>query len=181
MACQIIPATPSDAPEIASIGGSTFENAFSYSMPAEDCKEYIRTTYSASAIQQQIDESEINKMFIAKIDNETLAFLHMKLGTTEPCIPADVTQCELYRLYVSTKAHGKGIGKRLMNFAIKWGTENITSRRQKGEKGLIWLGVWEENLGAQRLYKSFGFDKVGQHGFVMGATTQYDDILIKWV
>jgi ribosomal protein S18 acetylase RimI-like enzyme len=34
----------------------------------------------------------------------------------------------------------------------------------------IWIGVWSENLGAQRFYARRGFEKVGEYGFPVGKT-----------
>jgi ribosomal protein S18 acetylase RimI-like enzyme len=32
----------------------------------------------------------------------------------------------------------------------------------------LWIGVWENNLGAQRFYARHGFEKVGEHTFPVG-------------
>jgi diamine N-acetyltransferase len=37
--------------------------------------------------------------------------------------------------------------------------------------------VWSENLGAQRFYGRYGFDKVGEYGFVVGKTIDREFIL----
>jgi len=43
----------------------------------------------------------------------------------------------------------------------------------------VWLGVWEENLKAQRAYERFGFGRAGEHDFVCGECVQTDWILMK--
>jgi len=49
------------------------------------------------------------------------------------------------------------------------------------ERGFVtmWLGVWEENFKAQKIYERMGFRKVGQHDFKMGNCVQTDWILTK--
>ena len=32
----------------------------------------------------------------------------------------------------------------------------------------LWIGVWSQNLGAQRFYARHGFEKVGEHTFPVG-------------
>ena len=39
-----------------------------------------------------------------------------------------------------------------------------------GGRADVWIGVWSENYGAQRLYRRFGFDKAGEYEFVVGET-----------
>ena len=42
----------------------------------------------------------------------------------------------------------------------------------------IYLGVWEHNLGAQRFYKSYGFNEVGEYLFEVESGTPADRELI---
>jgi diamine N-acetyltransferase len=39
-----------------------------------------------------------------------------------------------------------------------------------------WVGVWSENLRAQALYRSYGFDKAGEYSFPVGDTVDRDFI-----
>jgi ribosomal protein S18 acetylase RimI-like enzyme len=41
----------------------------------------------------------------------------------------------------------------------------------------LWIGVWSENLGAQRFYARRGFQKVGEYGFHVGRTIDREFIL----
>ena len=41
----------------------------------------------------------------------------------------------------------------------------------------LWIGVWSENLGAQRFYARRGFQKVGEYGFHVGRTVDREFIL----
>ena len=40
------------------------------------------------------------------------------------------------------------------------------ARRKNYES--VWLGVWEENLSAQKFYQKYGFEKVGELQFPYG-------------
>ena len=72
---------------------------------------------------------------------------------------------------MSEDQHGKGIGSKLMD-------EVDRMARAQGFTG-IWIGVWEENKGAQRVYKRQGFEEVGTHDFVCGNEVQTDWIMWK--
>jgi ribosomal protein S18 acetylase RimI-like enzyme len=40
----------------------------------------------------------------------------------------------------------------------------------------LWLSVWENNERAQRFYKRYGFEHVGEHKFMVGNTADRDFI-----
>ena len=80
--------------------------------------------------------------------------------------PADM---ELNRLYVSRDRQGQGYGKRLMDAALAW-----MATRSPGPQ---WIGVWSGNLKAQRLYRTYGFEKVGEYDFPVGAWIDRDFIM----
>jgi ribosomal protein S18 acetylase RimI-like enzyme len=83
----------------------------------------------------------------------------------------DAHTAELQRLYVYSRAQGKGLGKQLIHLCID------TATRQ-GVRAL-YLGVWEQNFRAQTLYASFGFERVGEHFFDVGGHQDIDWILCR--
>ena len=62
---------------------------------------------------------------------------------------------EIKRLYILVRAHNGGWGAKLMQTAMDW-------LLRDGPRTL-WVGVWSENLGAQRFYQRYGFGKVGDY------------------
>jgi RimJ/RimL family protein N-acetyltransferase len=68
---------------------------------------------------------------------------------------------ELWRYYIRREHQGQGLGAPLLAAALDW--LEAPGRR-------VWLGVWSENHGAQRLYARHGFAKVGEYEFVVGGT-----------
>lgn len=102
-----------------------------------------------------------------------LGFALLNRATTEPCIrdggyPRPI---ELQRLYVGLESHGRGIGKMLMSEAER-------SARVMGYE-TVWLGVWEENVRAQGMYRKLGYQRIGEHVFDVGGDIQTDWILVK--
>ncbi|NVY96943.1 GNAT family N-acetyltransferase [Lactobacillus sp. DCY120] len=65
----------------------------------------------------------------------------------------------------------QGIGTKLWQKALR-------IAQTKG-KSIIWLGVWEHNLAAQRFYAQLGLQRVDQHTFQLGSDLQTDLILEK--
>ena len=73
---------------------------------------------------------------------------------------------ELHRLYVAQHVQGRGVAATLMEDAIAWA-------RSHGAPALF-LSVWENNERAQRFYRRYGFEPVGEHSFTVGSVRDRD-------
>ena len=192
-------AVAADAGAIARIGAATFALSFGHSMPGEHMQAYLDECYTPSAILKDMANKQ-NHFFVARLtsalaaeNGKVVGFIQMKLGTTEPCIPPNVPMCELHRIYVSADHHGGGAGQLMMERGLKWARDQLLDSNQldqavdvdregvKQRKTGVWLGVWEENVKAQRFYQRWRFERVGEHDFVMGETTQTDLVMVKWL
>jgi ribosomal protein S18 acetylase RimI-like enzyme len=81
---------------------------------------------------------------------------------------------ELKRLYVLKEYHSKGVAQKLMVFFIAYALQN--------KYQLVWLGVWEHNLRAQKFYTKYGFVNSGfTHDFPIGNTPQTDQWFWKFL
>ena len=52
----------------------------------------------------------------------------------------------------------------------------IAEARRQGVEAL-WLGVWERNPRAIAFYRRWGFEKIGEHEFLLGADLQTDHVM----
>ena len=192
-------AVAADAEDIAKIGATTFAKSFGYSLPAEHLQAYLAEAYTPSAIAKEL-ANEQNHFFVARLNSarggengKVVGFIQMKLGTTEGCIPSNVPTCELHRIYVSFDQVGGGIGQLMMERGLQWARERllgsdlldgatvVVNEGAKGQRAGVWLGVWEENVKAERLYRRWGFERIGAHDFTTGDTRQTDSVMIKWL
>jgi ribosomal protein S18 acetylase RimI-like enzyme len=93
------------------------------------------------------------------------------LAGTPPAAVGGPAPLELKRLYVARAWHGRGVAQALMNAAL--------DAARARSAGTLWLGVWERNPRAVRFYEKYGFARVGEHTFVLGADAQTDWILAR--
>ncbi|KIX09836.1 uncharacterized protein Z518_00917 [Rhinocladiella mackenziei CBS 650.93] len=165
-------ATIQDAAAIASLGAHVFSTSFGFSIPTPDLNAYLDEAYSISAIEEDI-RSRSKHLVVAcsSSDGRVMGFAQLTEGTTEPCIEDLDNVVELQRLYVDRDFHGSGVGKALTR-------EIERLAREKGYR-IMWLGVWEGNFKAQRVYEAMGFLRVGDHEFKMGRCIQTDWIMCK--
>lgn len=87
-----------------------------------------------------------------------------------PEVDARVGDQSLRRLYVETELHGCGLGRALLEAALR--------HPRLAEANRIFLQVWEENLRAVRLYESVGFKRIGTTRFTIGSEEMEDLVMV---
>lgn len=203
---KIRPATPQDAPQIARLGAAVFTATFTGSgcTPAQ-LQAYLAEAYSVAAIRADLADGAKTTLVAydddassssdsssssaspgdengGREEQETItgfALVNRASSAAEPAITGtEATRAlyprpvELQRLYVGEGWHGRGVGTALMAAA-----EGLA--RAEG-RSHVWLGVWEGNARAQRLYAGkLGYARVGEHLFDVGGDPQWDWILVK--
>ena len=160
-------AAPADAQVLADLGRVTFVEKFAHLYPPADLQAYFAGTYTAEAFRADL-ESPSEAMWLAGgADGRPLGYAHAgacKLPHLEV-----TPQCgELKRIYVRSAAQNLGLGARLLKTALDW-------LERPGRR--LWLGVWSENLDAQRFYRRHGFERVGEYKFPVGQTLDDEFIL----
>lgn len=162
-------ATPRDAEALSGIAAATFTETFGHLYPAEDLAAFLAEAYGLEATRALLDDPAMAAWLV---EAGGKAVGHALAG---PCqLPhADVSAgCgELKRLYLLRSHQGGGLGSRLLHTALDW-------LELKGPRRL-WVGVWSENHGAQRLYARHGFRKVGEYEFPVGRVRDREFILAR--
>lgn len=164
-------AKPSDAEAIAAMGAAVFTATFGHSVPPQDLQSYLDETYSLDAIAEYLAHPEKDTIVATDERGRIQGYVTLAHGTSEPCVEDLESKAELERLYVDVSAHGKGVGS-LLARAI----EQLA--RDAGYKNM-WLGVWEENEKATKMYEKWGYRMVGDHDFRLGTVVQTDNIMTK--
>jgi ribosomal protein S18 acetylase RimI-like enzyme len=161
-----------DAFQVAELGFLVFSITFGHSVEPHQLRSYLEESYSMPATAADI--SDPSKAMIVATNGKNGAIIGFALltrGTTEPCIEHLQNTVELQRIYIHPSFHGKGVGKLLANRL-----ENMA--REQGYK-YMWLGVWEENHKAMKVYEKLGYKRVGDHEFTIGEIVQTDHIMVK--
>ncbi|KAK9320911.1 acyl-CoA N-acyltransferase [Lipomyces orientalis] len=160
-----------DAAAIAHLGSQVFAATFGHSVAPQDLNDYLERAYSVSQITRDLSNPQ-RHFFVACVDQDrVVGFSELREGSTEDCVSGTENPVELFRLYVDLNFHGAGVGRGLIE-------EVEDLAKERGFKTL-WLGVWEENLKAQKVYEKMGFVRVGDHVFKVGEVVQTDYIMSK--
>ena len=167
----IRPARLDDATALARVGRQTFVETFvegfAIPYPAHDLEPYLAQEFAVETTLSRLGDPAM-AWWVAERDGEILAFANTgPNGLPHP--DARPGQVELRRLYVSKPAQGSGLGARLLEVALDWMEAN--------SDGPLWIGVWSGNLKAQKLYRAYGFEKVGEYQYPVGAWRDDEFIL----
>jgi ribosomal protein S18 acetylase RimI-like enzyme len=112
--------------------------------------------------------------FFAEIDGKPVAYLQFAEDYTGLPLMKKWKALELKRIYVLKRYLGMGIAQQLMDHILLYAAENRYE--------VVWLGVWEHNLRAQKFYEKYGFVNSGYtHDFPIGNTPQTDVWLWKFL
>ena len=157
-------AVSSDAKALADFCARTFVETFGRLYPPEDLSAFLAAKYGEAIQREEIADPSIR--YRLAFDGDAIAGYCM---TGAPDIEgADPNALELHRLYVDEHIKGAGVAAALMEDCLAWA-------RGRSAKAL-YLSVWENNHRAQRFYKRYGFEHVGEHKFMVGATADHDFI-----
>ena len=169
MSLIIRPANAADAVPIATLSRQTFYDTFSVYNSQEDMDKFMNESFSIEKLVAEVDAAG-NTFIVAVLENELVGYA--KITESEnPAALGKLDGIEISRIYAAKNVIGLGIGKALMEECLRTA---ISKNKQ-----CIWLGVWEHNTRAISFYQKFGFEKFGEHAFVLGNDVQTDWLMKK--
>lgn len=157
------PATPDDARALAAFAAQSFIDTFAHLYPPEDLEAYLAKSYAMGVIAAELADPDVR--YALALQGDAIVGYSM-WGPVELKAEHSVNAWELYRLYVDGKVKGAGVARKLMDDVI------AAVRVAGGDE--IWLSVWENNERAQAFYRRYGFEHIGEHEFMVGATADRD-------
>ena len=153
-------ASPSDAVAVADLARETFVETFGYLYRPEDLAAFLKTSQSTTAYAPLLNDPRVAIWVAGDAAGALVGFL-----TAGPCkLPAPQREAmagEIRQLYLRASVQRDGLGTRLLVMALEW-------LAAQGHSPL-YVGVWSGNLGAQRLYARYGFEKIGEYDFPVGS------------
>jgi ribosomal protein S18 acetylase RimI-like enzyme len=149
----------------------TFDEAFRPMNTAETMNKYLESAFNRDRLHEELSKPK-SSFFFLYADGNLSGYLKLNEAPEQSDLN-DPESVELERIYVRKELQGRGLGKTLIDYAIRIARER--------EKRYIWLGVWEKNTDAIAFYLNMGFIAAGRHTFRMGDEIQQDLILKKVV
>ncbi|HEY4064590.1 MAG TPA: GNAT family N-acetyltransferase [Puia sp.] len=153
-----------DAELVADISRRTFYDSFSVYNTEENMRIFLEEQFPRE--KQMAEVGAPGRTFLLA-EWETGAVGYASLRETDPPEGlAGERAIEIVQIYSEQKTIGKGVGKALMQACLN-------TARAKG-MDWVWLGVWEHNGRAIEFYTKWGFERFGEHVFLVGLDAQTD-------
>ena len=161
-------ATPDDASILAALGAATFSETFGHLYPPEDLRTFLSGSHSVDAWTRALADPQ-RGVWVAELANATPIGFIVVGACKLPVENREPVAGEIQQLYVLSRHHNLRLGSRLMDIGLEW--------LEAQGRTPLYIGVWSENFGAQRFYRRYGFEKVGEYGFPVGKTVDREFIL----
>jgi diamine N-acetyltransferase len=165
-------ATLDDTVALASLGARTFLAAYRPSIAVHDLEAYVRDAFTAARLGDELGAPGSSFLVAEELEHgRFVGYAHLRPAPIA-CVEA-TSPAELVRLYVEPARIGSGVGAQLLGAAL--------TEAGGGGHDVLWLGVWERNLAAQRFYARWGFAHQGEVSFRLGDEVQTDRIMSRAV
>jgi diamine N-acetyltransferase len=158
--------TIADAAALSAISKQTFYDTFTGTCTEADMQIFLENYFNENQIKKELSTPN-DFYFFAEIDGKPAGYIRFMEDYSNFSVIKKWKAVELKRIYVVTECQGKGVAQKLMDIVIDF------ALKEKYE--IIWLGVWEHNVRAQKFYEKYGFVNSGHtHDFPIGSTPQTD-------
>jgi diamine N-acetyltransferase len=152
-------AEAADAEMLSALATTTFYEAYFEQDEPRDLGAYCVAAFNLEQMRNEL-ENRAATFFIAELRKKAVGYAKLREDSKAPGVADDRRAIELQRIYILEKAKGRGVGLELMKTCL-------AEAARKGYE-TVWLGVWSENLPAQKFYEKLGFEKVGELPFKYG-------------
>lgn len=164
----IRPATATDIPTLAKLSETTFVETFGYRYSTANLAAFIANSRSENCYRPLLQDPNVKLWLAMSADAEPLGYV-VAGACKLPIVNREARAGEIRELYVRTVHQQRKLGSQLLNHAIDW----LNSQKFQP----LYIGVWSENIAAQRLYARFGFEKIGEYDFLVGQHIDREFIL----
>lgn len=149
-------AVVSDAPALALLARTTFEQAFGHIWTDKPVlHEYLNTTFSGVKMASSLKKTN-NLFWVALADDLPVGYVKMKVYSPYVSL-SDERPAQLQKIYILHDFIGQRIGERLQN--------EVFSKMHFLGLRTLWLAVWDGNDKAIRFYERHGFSKASRYAY----------------
>lgn len=159
-------ALPTDVATLTKLARQTFYDTFTGTCTEADMQSFLDEVFTEAQLATELANPN-DYCFLAEVVGTAVGYLRFMEDYNSFDTIRQWKALELKRIYVDKDWQGKGIAQALMDFFMAHATTH--------QYEVVWLGVWEYNLRAQKFYEKYGFINSGHtHDFPIGNTPQTD-------
>ncbi|CAN5395742.1 GNAT family N-acetyltransferase [soil metagenome] len=162
-------AVSADVHIISALAITTCYEAYFELDPSPDLAEYCLKAFDLQTITTELENTN-STFLLAELNTKAIGYAKLREGKEVECLRG-ANAIEIQRIYLLEKAKGKNFGRALIE-------KCIAIAKEKGYE-ILWLGVWDKNIAAQRFYERLGFKNIGTTGFSDGKTSFINFVMKK--
>ncbi len=155
-------------PQLVEIVRSTFIHAYILENDPVHFKSYLNKELSERKLEQELTGPDEDFYFLY-VGVALAGYCKLHLRQQLNVLPGDGTHLYLSRLYVRRSYQGKGLGTKLLRFALQKGRE--------ARHDHMWLSVWKKRPRTIDLYRRNGLRIVGEEIYPVGEDPQEDYLM----
>lgn len=156
---QIRPAREGDETILTELGHQTFAETFGALYSARDLSSFLETNHTLALYRDWIADPQVDIWLLENDSRQVIGYALLR-PCHLPVEPMPPGALELSRIYLVASAQGGGLGSQLLDTVLR----RVAARGNPP----LFLSVFSENTGAQRLYARSGFRHVGEYLFEVG-------------
>jgi ribosomal protein S18 acetylase RimI-like enzyme len=160
---------PGDEHALSLVSQATFLESFAGDIDCNDILEHCEKSFTHDSYLRLLN-SPYHAMYLVELNSTRTPIGYTVIEPSTLDVPdASASDLHLKRLYLFSKYHGYGIGKRIIFAAIEYA-------KSRNAKRLL-VTVYTRNNQALAFYDRVGFRKVGAARILVG-NTEYDAIIM---
>jgi ribosomal protein S18 acetylase RimI-like enzyme len=156
-----------DLPILAYLAMESYADAFGHSLTREELLWQLENNKSSVYFSERI---ETDAILLAILQSRMVGYIQIT-DVTLPVASAHPADQQLNSIYVAGEYQGRGIGRRLMERALK--LPRVKSAPH------LYLDVWNENTRALEFYAGFGFQVIGETDVVVNSRIIGKDLIMR--
>ncbi len=156
-----------DVAALALVGAATFLESYAHFIGLADMLAHVASKNSEVAYRVFAGDPDC-ALWIAEMPETSAPVGYALLTPPDLPIAIDDGDIELRRIYVLSKFHGGGLGRRLIEATIDH-ARSMSKRR-------LLIGVYSGNDGAIGFYRRMGAEQIGTRRFQVG-DAMFDDLV----
>ena len=162
-------ATASDAAQLAALAVHVWLEIYSTQGVAREDAAHVFAVFTPRVVSELLGNPR-RVLYVAERQDCLLGFSQACLSVPHAEVSARLP-VELERLYVQSRSHGRGIGRRLLAEAEAFAAANGADA--------IWLTVWVENERALEFYARSGYTDIAETRFCYEGQEVLNRLLVK--
>ncbi len=163
-------ARTADIPALSRLAIDSFVGKFGQLYSLADLSAFLIESYSEAAIAEELANPD--RLYrLAERDGQLIAYCKIGLTCSFPEYARGNNVLELKQLYALPQTTGAGVGSALMD----WAMQEFTTRGADE----VQISVFSGNAGAQRFYARYGFEKIADVTFKVGAQIDEEYLFAK--